>query len=92
MFSDTSRTAEGSAYYLVKISTINLLHMQANILPPLAANYSINELNLLQTCVNISKFKHWLAKVDYDCRVDHLTSIYIVKSKTEPPSVRIKNC
>ena len=31
-------------------------------------------------CLNISQFKHLLAKVDFDFKVDHLALIYIIKS------------
>ena len=53
-------------------------------------NYAIRVLELLSLCVNISQFKHVLANVDFDCTVDHLTLTYILKSKTEPVSAKIK--
>ena len=31
-------------------------------------------------------------KLDIDCRVDHLTLTYIMKSKTEPAVQEIKDC
>ena len=48
------------------------------------------ELELLGLCVNINQLKHLLEKVDFDCTVDHLPLTYIIKSKTEPTSARIK--
>ena len=45
---------------------------------------------IIGLCVNIIQFKHLLAKVDYDCTVDHLALNYIRKSKTEPASSRIE--
>ena len=35
-----------------------------------AVNWPVKELELLGLCVNISQFKHLLAKVDFDCTVD----------------------
>ena len=64
--------------------------MQVNGLPLVLVNYSITELELLYFCVNISQFKHLLAKVDSDCTADNLAFTYIMKSKTEPVSARIK--
>ena len=59
-------------------------------LPPATANYSITELELLGLCVNISQFKHLLAKVDFNCMVDNLALTYIMGNKTETASTRIK--
>ena len=58
-------------------------------LSPESVNYSITELELLGLCVNISQFKHLIAKVGFECTADHLALNYIMKSKTEPTSVRI---
>ena len=59
-------------------------------LPPAAVMYSTTDLELLGLCVNISQSKHLLAKLDLGCTIDHLTLTYIMKSKTEPASVRVK--
>ena len=40
--------------------------------------------------INIVSFAHFLKKVDFDAIVDHLTLVYILKSKTEPATPRIK--
>ena len=52
--------------------------------------YSITELELFGICVNVCQFKHLLAKVDFDCTVDHSALTYIMKSKSEAASARIK--
>ena len=36
------------------------------------------------------KFAHLLKKVDFDTIVDHLALVHILKSKTEPVTLRIK--
>ena len=38
-----------------------------------AKMYSITELELVCLAVNITSFKHLLAKVDFYCTVDHLS-------------------
>ena len=41
-------------------------------LPPEAVSYLITKLELYSLYVNISEFKYLLAKVGFDCTVDHL--------------------
>ena len=48
--------------------------------------YSTTELELLGLCISIIQFKQLLAKLNFDCRVDHLALTYIIKGKTEPAS------
>ena len=40
--------------------------------------------------INITSFAHLLRKVDFDAIVDHLALVHILKSKTEPATLRIK--
>ena len=72
MFSDISRTAAGSALYQIQNGTQRLIGYANNRFPPVAVNHLITELELLGLHVNIHQFKHLLAKVDFDCSVDHL--------------------
>ena len=37
-----------------------------------------------------SQFPHLLERVDFDAIVDHFALTHIIKSKVEPPTVRIK--
>ena len=53
-------------------------------------NYSLTELEILGLCVNNSQVIHFFAKVDFDCTIGYLTLTYIMKSKTEQSSQRIK--
>ena len=40
--------------------------------------------------INIAGVSHLLKRVDFDAIVDHLSLMYIIKSKTEPVTTRIK--
>ena len=40
--------------------------------------------------INIASFAHLLKKVDFDAVVDHLALPYIMRSKVEPVTTRIK--
>ena len=40
--------------------------------------------------INIASFVHQLRKVDFDAVVDHLAIMYIMRSKVEPATTRIK--
>ena len=59
-------------------------------LPEAAKNYSITELELCGLAINIASFAHLLKRVDFDAIVDHLALMYIMKSKAEPDTTRIK--
>ena len=59
-------------------------------LPEAARNYSITELEMCGLAINITSFVHLLKKVHFDAIVDHLALVHILKSKTEPPTPRIK--
>ena len=59
-------------------------------MPPAAQNYSITELELCGLTINIASCKHLLAHRAFDAVTDHSALTYIMKSKTEPASNRIK--
>ena len=59
-------------------------------LPEATKNYSITELELCGLAINIVSFSHLLKRVDFDAMVDHLSFTHIIKSKTEPATIRIK--
>ena len=75
MFSDTNKTAAGSALNQIQNGTPKIIGYARKRLPPAAVNYSITEVELLGLCVNISQFKYQLAKVNIDCTVDHLCCV-----------------
>ena len=55
-----------------------------------AKNYSITELEMCGLAINITTFSHLLKRVDFDAVIDHLAIMYIMKSKMEPATNRIK--
>ena len=59
-------------------------------MPEVAKNYSITELEMCGLAMNIATFLHLLKKVDFDAIVDHLAITYIMRSKAEPATTRIK--
>ena len=59
-------------------------------MPEAAKNYSITELGMCGLAINIVSFAHLLKRVDFDAIVDHLAITYIMKSKMEPATNRIK--
>ena len=59
-------------------------------LPEAARNYSTTELEMCGFAIDITSLAHLLKKVDFDAIVDHLAMVYILKSKTEPATSRIK--
>ena len=59
-------------------------------MPPAAQNYSITELELSGLTINIASFKHLLTHRAFDAVTDHSALTYIMKSKTETASNRIK--
>ena len=60
------------------------------MLPPRVGNYSFTEVELVGLYVNNSQLRHLLAILDFDSTMHHLALAYIMKSKIEPSSARIK--
>ena len=83
LYSDTSKYATGSALYQIQNGKPKLIAYASKRLPEAARNYSITELEMCGLA-------HLLRKVDFDAIVDHLALVYILKSKTEPATPRIK--
>ena len=59
-------------------------------IPEAAKKYSITDLEMFGLAINIASFAHLLKRVDFDAVVNHLAIAYIMKSKAEPASNRIK--
>ena len=53
-------------------------------LPEGARSYSITELQLCGSAINIASSSHLLKGVDFDAIVDHLSLTHIIKCKVEP--------
>ena len=59
-------------------------------LPPSAKNFGITELELTGLLVNIHGFMQLLHNRFFEMLVDHKAIEYMIKSKTESPTMRLK--
>ena len=59
-------------------------------LPPSAKNFGVTELELTGLLVNIHGFMQLLHNRYFEVLVNHKTIEYIIKSKTESPTTRLK--
>ena len=57
----------------------------------LAKNFGVTELELTGLLVNIHGFMHLLHNRYFEVLVDHKSIEYMIKSKTESPTTRLKN-
>ena len=90
LYSDTSKFATGSVLYQIQNAKPKRIAYASKGMPEAARNYPITGLELWGLAVNIASFSHLLQRVDFDAIVDHLSLTYIIKSKTEPATTRIK--
>ena len=90
LYSDTRKYAKGSALYQIQNGKPKLITYASKRLPEVACNYSITELEMCGLAINIASFVHLLRKIDFDAVVDHLVIMYIMRSKVEPATTRIK--
>ena len=90
LYSDTSKFATGSALYQIQNRKPKLIAYASKRLPEAARSYSITELELCCLAINIVSFSHLLRRVDFNAIVDHLALMYIIKSKMELATTRIK--
>ena len=90
LYSDASKHATGSALYQVQDESPRLIAYMSKRMPEAAKNYSITELKMCSLAINIASFPHLLKKVYYDVVVDHLAIMYIMRSKAEPTTNRMK--
>ena len=59
-------------------------------LPQSAKNVGITELELTRLLVNIHSFMHLLCNRYFEVLIDHKAIEYMIKSKTESPTTRLK--
>ena len=59
-------------------------------LPKSAKNFGVTELELTRLLVNIHSFMQLLCNRSFEVLVDHKVIEYMVKSKTESPTTRLK--
>ena len=90
LYSDTSKLTTGSALYRIHNGKSKLIAYASKRLPEAARNYSITEFEMYHLTINIASFAHLLKIVDFDAIVDHLALMYIIKSKSELTTTRMK--
>ena len=59
-------------------------------LPPSAKNFGVTKLELTRPLVNIHGFMQLLCNRYFEVVVDHKAIKYMIKSKTESPTTRLK--
>ena len=82
LYSDPSKVAIGSALYQIQNGKPKLIAYANKMLPEVARNYCITELELYGLTINIASFSNLLKKVDFNVIVDHLALMHIIKSRT----------
>ena len=85
-----SKFAVCSALYQIQNGKPKLKAYASKRLPEAARIYSITELELCGSAINVASFSHLLKRVNFDVIVDHLALTHIIKSKAEPATPRIK--
>ena len=60
------------------------------IIPASARNFGVTELELTGLLVNIHGFMQLLCNYSFEVLVDHKAIEYVIKSKTETPTTRLK--
>ena len=91
LYSDTtSKFVTGSVLYQIQNGKPKLITYASKRLPEATKNYSITEVELCGLAINIASFSHLLKRVDFDMIVVHLSLTYIIRSKAESATTRIK--
>ena len=67
-----------------------MIGYQSKRLPQSAKNFGVTELELTGLLVNIHGFMQFLHKRYFEILVDHKAIEYMIKSKTESPTTRLK--
>ena len=87
---DTSRVSCGGALYQIQDGEKRLIAYFSKALPPAAVNYSVSELELCGLYLAITSFSNLLKGNHFQAIVDHSSLVQILKSKTDPPTMRLK--
>ena len=90
LYSDTSKFAADSALYQIQNRKLRFIEYASKQLPEAVRSYSITELELCHLAINIASILHLLKRVDNDVIVDHLALTYMIKSRAELATTRIK--
>ena len=90
LVSDTSKVGCGGALYQDIRFEYRLIAYCSKKLPEAMQRYSISELELTGLLANISVFKHILKNIKFTVFCDHSALVYIIHSKRELPTMRLK--
>ena len=88
--SDTSREGVGSTLLQKQGNECVVIGYHLKRLPPSAKNFGVTELELTGLLVNIHGFMQLLHNRYFEVLVDHKAIEYMIKSKTESPTTRLK--
>ena len=88
--SDTSCEGVGGTLFQKQGYDWVVIGYQSKRLPTSAKNFRVTELELTGLLVNVHKFIQLLHNQYFEVLVDHKAIEYMVKSKTETPTTRLK--
>ena len=88
--SDTSREGVGGTLLQKQGNVWVVIGYHSKRLPKSAKNFGITELELTGLLVNIHSFMQLVRKRYFEVLVDHKAIKYMIKSKTESPTMRLK--
>jgi hypothetical protein len=90
LYVDSSRLATGGSLWQIQNGKETLLGYHSKALPESHLRFSVSELELAGLYLNIHAFRSLLAGVEFKVFTDHISLVNILKSKTEPSTLRIK--
>ena len=88
--SDTSREGVGGALLQKQGNEWVVIGYHSKRLPQSVKNFNVTELELTGLLVNIHSFMQLLCNRYFEVLVDHKAIEYMIKSKTESPTTRLK--
>ena len=88
--SDTSQEGVGGTLLQKQGNEWIVIGYHSKRLPPSAKNFGVTALELTRLLVNIHSFMQLLCNRYFEVLVDHKAIEYIIKSKTESPTTRLK--
>ena len=89
--SDTLRDSVGGTLLQKQGDEWVVIRYHSKRLPKSAKNFGVTELELTRLLVNIHSFMQLLCNRYFEVLVDHKAIKYMIKSKTESPTTRLKN-
>ena len=88
--SDTSHEGVGGTLFQKQGDECVVIGYHSKRLPASAKNFGVTELELTGLLVNIHGFMQLLCNCYFEVLVYHNTIEYMIKSKTETPTMRLK--